>query len=156
MAKLGEKLKAERINRGLTQSAMAEILGITRSAYSLYESGRREPNISTLTNIATVLNISLDELMGYTKLTDTERTQVIKKWFYNNEQKRADIIIEMLKTHGYQIEDGLFWLTVTDYQGFSFYVDKGDFREMVEHCDSDIRYNIEKLLNNSRPKDDNN
>ena len=63
MKALGSHLKAERVNRGLTQNAMAEFLGVTRSAYSLYESGLREPNLPTLKRISGILGISLDNLL---------------------------------------------------------------------------------------------
>lgn len=67
MPDFGERLKEERIQRNLTQSAMAEMLGIKRSTYSLYESGKREPNIEILQQIATILCVTLDELVGWDK-----------------------------------------------------------------------------------------
>lgn len=78
MKTLGNHLKAERIKRGLTQSAMAELLGVTRSAYSLYESGRREPNVITLKNISDALGISLDDLLDESEI-NTKLNDVIRK-----------------------------------------------------------------------------
>lgn len=67
MPDFGERLKEERVQRNLTQSAMAEMLGIKRSTYSLYESGKREPNIEILQQIAAILCVTLDELVGWDK-----------------------------------------------------------------------------------------
>lgn len=58
-------LKKERQKRGYTQAEMAKLLGLSRSAYSLYESGKREPKIEVLQKIADALNISMNELTGY-------------------------------------------------------------------------------------------
>lgn len=61
-----EILKRERQKRGLTQEKMASMTGLKRSTYSLYECGKREPNIETLRKIADILELSLDDLIGYT------------------------------------------------------------------------------------------
>lgn len=42
---------------------MAEILNITERAYQYYESGTRQPNLSTLVQIATILKVSADYLL---------------------------------------------------------------------------------------------
>lgn len=67
MPDLGDKLKEERKKRNLTQADMAVKLGMKRSTYSLYESGKREPNIYSLQEIASMLGITLDELVGWEK-----------------------------------------------------------------------------------------
>lgn len=67
MPDLGDKLKEERKKRNLTQADMAVKLGMKRSTYSLYESGKREPNIDSLQEIASMLGITLDELVGWEK-----------------------------------------------------------------------------------------
>ena len=58
-------LKAIRISRGIKQKDLAEVLGITQSAYNHYESGRSQPDISTLRKLADFYNLSLDELLNY-------------------------------------------------------------------------------------------
>lgn len=65
MARYYEVLKRERKRMGRTQAEMAELLGLSRSAYSLYESGKRAPKIETFQKITDALNISMDELIGY-------------------------------------------------------------------------------------------
>lgn len=65
MPVFSETLKKERTQRKMTQSAMAEMLGTKRSTYSLYESGKREPDLDTLQKFANILHITLDELIGY-------------------------------------------------------------------------------------------
>lgn len=42
-----QNLKKAREQKGLTQKDVAEIIGVAKSTYSLYESGSREPNVQT-------------------------------------------------------------------------------------------------------------
>ena len=62
--KFNENLKTARERKGISQKDMAEIIGVAKSTYSLYESGNREPNVQTIKKIADILNVSADELLG--------------------------------------------------------------------------------------------
>ena len=59
-----ENLKASREKRGMTQKEVADIIGVAKSTYSLYESGNREPSVQTIKKIADTLNVSADDLLG--------------------------------------------------------------------------------------------
>ena len=59
-----QNLKKAREQKGLTQKDVAEIIGVAKSTYSLYESGSREPNVQTIKKIADTLNVSADVLLG--------------------------------------------------------------------------------------------
>lgn len=68
---IGEILKQERIKRKLTQSEVADILNITRSAYTRYETGQITPTIKALIELANLYNVSIDALVGrYQKTED--------------------------------------------------------------------------------------
>lgn len=58
-------LKSIRIAKGIKQKDIAEVLGITQSAYNHYESGRSQPDINTLKKLADFYNISVDDLLNY-------------------------------------------------------------------------------------------
>ncbi|RXM79264.1 XRE family transcriptional regulator [Clostridium tetani] len=58
-----DRLKGLREDRDLTQEQLAEFLKITRSALGNYETGLREPDISTLVKISNFFNVSLDYLL---------------------------------------------------------------------------------------------
>lgn len=60
MSKLTENLKSMRLERKLSQTAVAEAVGITKQSYCNYENGKRNPDFDTL--------IKLAEFFG----TDTE------------------------------------------------------------------------------------
>lgn len=58
------RMRLLREREKLTQKEVAEKLGISPSAYNMYEKGKREPNIDTLQKIADFYGVSLDDLIG--------------------------------------------------------------------------------------------
>ena len=59
-----EKLQELRKQRGLTQEELAEVLYVSRTAISKWESGRGYPNIDSLKEISKYFSVSLDELLS--------------------------------------------------------------------------------------------
>lgn len=55
-------LKRKRIAAGLSQTALAEILGTVQSAVSAWESGEKMPRASQLPALAAALHCTIDEL----------------------------------------------------------------------------------------------
>lgn len=62
--KFCERLRELRTARGMTQDDFAKASGLTRSAVSMYESGRREPNFEVLETIADFFNVDMNYLLG--------------------------------------------------------------------------------------------
>ena len=58
--------KLLRVRNGYTQDGLAEMLGISRSAISMYENGNREPDLETLEKIADFFHVDVDYLLGRT------------------------------------------------------------------------------------------
>lgn len=58
-----EKLKSARIAAGLTQQGLAGRLGVDKTTYCGYETGRRQPDIAKLRQIIQVLQVSGDSLL---------------------------------------------------------------------------------------------
>ena len=48
-----ENLKKARLESGLSQKELSENIGVAKSTYSLYESGKREPNVNTIKKVGT-------------------------------------------------------------------------------------------------------
>ena len=59
-----KKLIELRKEKKLTQSDLAEVLGISRQAYSNYENGKRQPDNETMLKLAEHFNVSVDYLLG--------------------------------------------------------------------------------------------
>lgn len=63
-----EKLQELRKNRGLTQEELAEILYVSRTAISKWESGRGYPNIESLKDISKFFSVGIDDLLSGEKI----------------------------------------------------------------------------------------
>lgn len=68
MATFAENLKYLRKREGLTQTQLSKNAGIGRSALSMYETGKREPDFETLEAIADYFNVDMDFLTGRSDL----------------------------------------------------------------------------------------
>ena len=66
---VSEKLTEIRKQRKLTMKDVAEAIGMKPDTYRNYESGRLEPNLSTLTKLADFYGVTTDYLLG--RSTDT-------------------------------------------------------------------------------------
>ena len=63
-----EKLQELRKKKGLTQEELAEVLFVSRTAVSKWESGRGYPNIESLKAISVFFGITIDELLSGAEL----------------------------------------------------------------------------------------
>lgn len=59
-----DNLKELRKEANLTQAEFAQQLGVSKGIISLWESGKREPTLSSLILISHFFNISIDSLVG--------------------------------------------------------------------------------------------
>lgn len=63
-----DQLKKARLSMGLTQQQIADMMGITKSTYCGYETGKRQPDVAKIKKLASILNTSGDILLetGFT------------------------------------------------------------------------------------------
>lgn len=64
MVDFGNVLKTLRLKENMTQSQLAQKLGVTKSVISAYETGLRMPSYDILIHIAKIYNVSTDYLLG--------------------------------------------------------------------------------------------
>lgn len=67
-----DNLRVIRTKSLMTRKEMAEKIGVSLSTYTNYEAGNRSPSIELLPKIAAALNVTTDQLLGYS-LTDLNR-----------------------------------------------------------------------------------
>lgn len=60
----GKRIVELRKKRGLTQAELARSIGISRSALSLYEIEKREPDIETLNKLASLFEVPVGYILG--------------------------------------------------------------------------------------------
>ena len=64
MMEFHEKLQELRRQKGLTQEELAELLYVSRTAVSKWESGRGYPNIESLKAISKCFSVTIDDLLS--------------------------------------------------------------------------------------------
>lgn len=74
MIKLADMLVYLRKRNGLSQQALADQIGLTRSAIGMYETGKREPDLETLGVFADYYGVDLNTLTGRNGIPEQEGT----------------------------------------------------------------------------------
>lgn len=73
-----EKKKSE--NPAWTQRYVAEKIGMARTTYTAYENGTKMPPLDTINNIAILLDVSNDYLMGRTDTTHIYKEESLERF----------------------------------------------------------------------------
>lgn len=101
MAQLGEILAELREDSGFTQKDLSELLHVSVSSISAYESGKRLPSIDVLIAYAKQFNVSTDYIL---RLTDSsESLSVFTEEFYGGKMI-GDVISDLKKLRSEQRE----------------------------------------------------
>lgn len=95
MEEIGRKILSLRKSRNMTQVNLADKLGITYQAVSSWERGNSMPDIEKLPEIAKLFEISIDELIGESKVV-TMMLDTSKQEPENFEELTEEDITEVL------------------------------------------------------------
>ena len=71
------RLKELRKAKGLSQTQLANELGMIHQTYSNYENEKREPNIATLIKLADYFDVSVDYLIEHEKTPNHSNDQTL-------------------------------------------------------------------------------
>ena len=64
-------IKDIRLRKGLTQEDVAAALGVSSVVYSRYETGKRQPSIDMLIQMADIFGVTVDFLLGRQDIEDS-------------------------------------------------------------------------------------
>ena len=95
--KIGEKIRALRLQQKMTQEQLADRLGVSYQSISRWENGITYPDIEFLPAIANYFSVSLGYLMGQ---DDIEKRRAIKKQINriaNMSENDEDELIELIR-----------------------------------------------------------
>jgi transcriptional regulator with XRE-family HTH domain/quercetin dioxygenase-like cupin family protein len=67
---IGERVRAERVRRGISLRGLARGVGVSPSLISQIETGKCQPSVSTLYAITTVLGVSVQDIFAETRTLD--------------------------------------------------------------------------------------
>lgn len=94
---LGKKIKQLRLNKGITQEALANVLGVTYQAVSRWENEMTMPDITLLPEISVFFGVSIDELFEFTEESQYQRIKNMlneKSMLLNTEFENAKCFLE--------------------------------------------------------------
>ena len=78
----GNRLKAARKAKGMTQWDLADVFNVTKSTVCAWEKGVRSPTINTLVRLADLLSCTTDYLLGRDGRGSGERTDYYADTFF--------------------------------------------------------------------------
>lgn len=61
-----QRLKELRMERSLGQVALAESIGVSKAVVNMWETGKREPSMTSLIALANFYGVSIDYIVGLT------------------------------------------------------------------------------------------
>ena len=76
---LGKRIVSHRKRLGLTQDALAELMGVTAQAVSKWENDQSCPDIGALPKLAEIFGISTDELLGVEQKEVTHPAEIVQE-----------------------------------------------------------------------------
>lgn len=77
MESFAANLRRRAAQLGISNAEVARRAGLSDRRYGNYVSGRREPDLSTLVRIASVLAVSVDELVGLADASEVRTSEEI-------------------------------------------------------------------------------
>jgi transcriptional regulator with XRE-family HTH domain len=117
---IGDNIRRQRIQKGVTQEQLSEALGITAAAVSKWERNETFPDITLLCPLAYYFDVSLDELMGYNReKIEQEIEEIIKQC--DQRPKGSEITKEFITgayrkyPNDYRIMHRYMWVLGGDY-----------------------------------------
>lgn len=93
---IGEKIRQARLQKGFSQENMADMLGVSTTAYGDIERNKTELTIARATEVANLLKISILDLMGV-ELQPVDFA--LEKLQLENEKLKADVEKWQLAAH---------------------------------------------------------
>ena len=96
-------IKKIRLEKGIKQGDLADMLSVKQTTVSGWETGYREPDLESLKRMADIFNCSIDELLGQKEkpvVKDDGLSQKLEKLSDRNLQRLEDYIDILLETQG--------------------------------------------------------
>ena len=102
----GAKLKELRMNKKMQQSELGNLLNLSPSTISLYESDNRKPTPEIITKVADIFHVSTDYLLGIS---------TSKNKYYDLTEKDEKNIEKTLEKLVEELDNGLYSKDMEEY-----------------------------------------
>ena len=97
---IGKNIKELRTEKNLSQKMLAEKIGVSQGAIYFWENEINEPTAGYIVKLATVFDVSTDELLSYKfNKTTTENPERLEMMaiFNNLSEKQQNLILSIAK-----------------------------------------------------------
>jgi len=97
--KFSQVIKKLRKEKGLTQQELANIVGITATGVSYWESGNAVPNTETLNKLANYFGVTINFLLGVKdkiEMEDNSRTAILFRKVEQVEPKEREKLLDII------------------------------------------------------------
>ena len=95
---LGDRIRLIRINRDFSQEKLAEATNLTRESINRIEKGSVKPKLETVTEIAGILNIPVDYLIGMNEDAQRDPGAEILHLLLGCNRLEKQILVETLQS----------------------------------------------------------
>ena len=160
---IGKKIKELRESKEMSQSKLAEAVGLSVHTVSKYEQGQREPNLATINKIADALGVEVHEIVSTRPWIEAFSGNGSTFSFLDVEQQKSlmdnldrnkttgDIYYrtdQLLSVYGYKIagDDSEGYLYV-EGNGIKFPVSDEDIKELERNIGFALKIKLEELMN---------
>ena len=94
---LSENIRRLRLEKGITQEILADFLGVTFQSVSRWERGDGFPDITLLPTIASFFNVSVDDLLGVSKVQREQQINVYLELYDTMKLKELSFVFNEYK-----------------------------------------------------------
>ncbi len=99
---IGNRIRELRISKNMSQKELSELIDVSKSAISKYESDSLEPNIRVQIALAEAFNVTIDYLIGYSDentlaKSDDNIAKMIELYKDLNENNRILALAKMIE-----------------------------------------------------------
>ena len=120
---LSEKIQKLRKEKGMTQEQLAELLFVSRTAISKWETGRGMPNMASLQMIAKLFGITLDELLSAEEVVavaNEENRENINRFAFRIDGicNTSAVICLFLPLYKVNLNDGFYSVPLYQFRGW--------------------------------------
>lgn len=93
---INENIRKYRLQKGFSIKDLARAIEVSESTISRYENGKREPNMETLSKIATILNIQLSQLIDNKESLTIKLIKTLEINFKTDAENTLELICELI------------------------------------------------------------
>lgn len=134
---LGQNIQKIRQDKKISQKELAKIVGVAEITIRQYETGKRQPDIGQLSNLALALNVTIGDLLGI----DNLQSMIQEPSAVSDEDKKLGK--EMTQAFKEAENSTSFYNTLIENMGYTCAYSTIDGKDFVVLSKENIHYNIE-------------